>query len=486
MINKGKSTTVLIFLLILFFLQQYVLTAGTYYQLIPKLSFDFRNKKFPLDIIKNNYHRQGDLIFFPSFLQMTPRLNLTNSSLVSKNPFETNIFEFQLRFKINPDSDSGSFLSVWFYNNNTEPYLNLNSTFEGFGLVFSTKSVLGKPHQTKIHLIINDNEVSMQSAIENYTYFNTEKSSCSLQIKNETVKINIKYDEGSIRVNYNNNDNLYSSCFTFFAKTLKRKKFKIGLFSYNGQNIVQDKALSKQQNSYPIKDEIQIYKLLLMNMNDKYKGNYTYSQDDFKVESTTFDNLKEYDLVAKFNKPKKTIDELITFVSDLKLKLSSSHDISNLNFTYLSESLDKINKYGNSLIKELSILNQTFMDDNKRKELIDNREKILDSEIDALVNKWEKMKSNIEKTNKINGTATLVNSLKNKLDLIQQNFSKTKQIQKYLSKYINDNIYEVSSSIQKKTKMSTFAVILFILFILLNLILLYLIKKKLGSKEKKN
>ena len=93
------------------------------------------------------------------------------------------------------------------------------------------------------------------------------------------------------------------------AKTrkIKRKKFKIGLFSYNGQNIVQDKALSKQQNSYPIKDEIQIYKLLLMNMNDKYKGNYTYSQDDFKVESTTFDNLKEYDLVAKFNKPKKQL-----------------------------------------------------------------------------------------------------------------------------------------------------------------------------------
>lgn len=485
MLIKGKSTTFLIFLFYLLLLQQYVVTGGTYYQLIPKLSFDFRNKNFPLDIIKKNYHRQGDLIFFPTFLQMTPRINLTNSSLISKASFETNIFEYQLRFKINPDNDSGSFLSVWFYNNNTDPHLNLNSTFEGFGLVFSTKPVLGKPHQTKIHLVINDNGVSMQNAIENYTYFNTEKSSCALQIKNETVKINIKYDEGSIRVNYNNNYNLYSSCFTFFAKTMKRKKFKIGLFSYNGQNIVQDKTLSKQQNSYPIKDEIQIYKLLLMNMNDKYKGNYTYSQEDFKYENTKINNLNKYDLVSKFNKPKKTIDELINFISDLKLKLSSN-DITDLNFTYLSEFLETINKYGNSLIKELSILNQTFTDENKKKELIDNKEKILNSEIDSLVNKWEKMKTSIDKTNKINDTATLVNSLKDKLDLIQQNISKTKQIQKYLSNYINDNIYEVSSSIQKKTKTSTFTVILFILFILLNLILLYLIKKKLGAKQKKN
>ena len=475
-INKIKMK--IIFFLFLFV--DYVLSA-TYYQLMPKFSLNFRNVNFPISAIKNYFTRKGDITIDNKHLIMTPYINDTYGSIVTKTAFNSSIFEMHINIRIKPSKEEGSFFSIWFFNNNTERYLNLSSKFEGFGIVLNTMPQgIGK-QKTSIHLIRNENYTSMKEAIMNRTDKDiklNDKLSCFGNFVNQNLKLVIRYDEGSVRVTHSSDDSFNADCIKKFMKPLKKNYFRYALFAYNGDNIVYDPLLSEKKNQFKVKDSIEVTKLVMFNMNIKYKEFHTYNQSDY----FKFKEIKEnVDLIEKYAEKTKviTIDDVIAIISEMNKKIDINKDIREINFTYVNKSLYHLREYSDTLIKELSSLNATVTDKQKSNQLLKSKESILHSEIDTLVNKWDKF------ANK-SSTVELSSDLTQRIFLLQSTYNKTKKIQSYLTKYINENINELSKEVSNNTETSPFLMIFYAVLILLNIMLIYLIYLKIGSKEKKN
>ena len=467
----------IIFFFLLFV--DFVLSA-TYYQLMPKFSLNFRNVNFPINSIKNYFTRSRDITIDNKRLIMTPYLNESNGSIVTKTAFNSSIFEMHINIRIKPSKEEGSFFSIWFFNNNTEPYLNLSSKFEGFGIVLSTMPQgIGK-QKTSIYLIRNENYTTMKDAIMNRTDKDSklnDKLNCFGNFVNQNLKLVIRFDEGSVRVTHSSDDSFNSDCIKKFMKPLKKNHFRYALFSYNGDNIVYDPLLPKKKNKYKVKDSIEVTKLVMFNMNIKYKEYHTYNQSDF----FKYKEIEKIDLVEKYAEITKviTIDDVIAIITEMNKKIDMNKDIKEINFTYVNESLSHLREYSDILIKELSSLNVTVTDKEKSNQLLNSKEKILHSEIDALMLKWDKF------SNKTS-TEEFSSDLKKRIFLLQSTYNKTKQIQSYLTKYINENINELSKTVSTNTESSPFLVIFYAVLILFNIMLIYLIYLKVGSKEKKN
>ena len=98
-----------------FFLFVHYVYSATYYQLMPKYSLNFKNVNFPINAIKHFFNRNGDIVIDNQHLIMTPYINNSNGAIVTKDAFNSSIFEMHINIKRIISTSRASKFNCYYY-----------------------------------------------------------------------------------------------------------------------------------------------------------------------------------------------------------------------------------------------------------------------------------------------------------------------------------------------------------------------------------
>ena len=444
----------------LFLLLFIYVSPQTYYQLIPKFSFNFINKNFNNKLA--SYTRKGDAVITNDYIHFLPKKNNTQASLFTSSKINTGQFEYHLYLNISTTRNDSGFFSVWFYNNPTSPTLDLNTRFEGFGILFITNTSTISSQKTHFKLVVNENQ-TMKEAILKSTDRNKY---CINSMVNKTVKIIMKYDYGMIRINENSN-NLFSECIRGDIK-IKRKNFLIGMFGYNGEGILASQN-NKTTEKYNFNSDVKIIRASLFNMNKTLKDNFTFTKSDIIDESAL---RKNKDLVEDYSKDGKQadtkLDMIISSLKEINAKVSS---IKNYDTKSVSQALSQANSQAQALSKLLE----------KSTSLISKHESV--SQQDTLSKELAELKKKLDSFSSSKaGNSDFTKALAD----IEKKLSNSKAIEASSTKEIKEAIIQISNSMN--TQKRSLDILTYSLAIILtaNIIFMYFLYKKISIKTKTN
>ena len=401
-----------------------IYTSGTYYQLIVPHSFNFRNKNSLSNL--NNYQLNGDTSVSESSITLVPSRNNTYGSFISKENLNTTRFEMQVSFKLSHFPNQGSFISFWFIDNPTETSITLNSKFNGFGIVLASEPSDKKSSRATVRVVQTFANETIKNSIVKYFDQDFEANIkdmpnrfCFDFFTNVNQQLYLKYDTGSIRVNYNDpKETAYTHCLTAFMKPYKTGNFKLGVFAYNGRNFIVDKAFNPKDTNFDIISTVELSKITLFNMDRNYIPNFEYNIEG-RPSKTNDESKNEYD-VNIVDKAKITIESMIAYLKNMNVKMEKQLKSKGVKHdpTFYEKIFEKMEDYTKIVLDQLKeVLNLKTQEDKKKTSLND------------LFEQWLSIKDKIpeQKNHKF------ADEIKAKLSQVEKDIAKLREIQRNIT-----------------------------------------------------
>lgn len=284
----------------------------TYFQIIPQLSFYSPNKS---NI--QNYTLSPEFELENKKIVFNHKVNDENptGSIITKFPIYVPDFELQITMKLASKASDGVLFGIFFLNDYKGDTFDFSSTFNGFALIFTTTPILYSMEDRtvmSVRLIKN----LKNSTVEDLLYSNdfVEGECKDKFIVGQKFKFFARYKEGSLRSHFDSSEDLFNSCVRKPVMDFEKNQLRIAFLTYEGKNFLPDE--NKKLNIFDIKNDVEIYRIRVMNMKLDYRNRFSPAENFTIIENFRL-RFDDDELFKRANqKMRKIYDKVIVMRDD--------------------------------------------------------------------------------------------------------------------------------------------------------------------------